>query len=124
MLNSVGNRFFVFSKVKLTSANPLALLVLLPLKTKLSKFSLLRLLILCSPITQRILSMILLLPQPLGPMTPVMPSSKLRTVLSAKLLNPLISRLFKRTVYKIFRQQTYVKKIDFITKNRDFQQPC
>ena len=53
--------------------------------------------IFCSPITQRILSMILLLPQPLGPMMPVIPSSKLTTVLSAKLLNPLISNDFNLT---------------------------
>ena len=53
-------------------------------------------------VTQRMLSMILLFPQPLGPITPVMPSSKWRVVLSAKLLNPLISKLFKRTVLSVF----------------------
>src|SRR5687768_17970482 len=67
VLNSVGSRFFVFSKVRLTSASPLALRVLDPLKTRLSRFSERRWLIFCSPITQRIESTILLLPQPLGP---------------------------------------------------------
>jgi hypothetical protein len=43
------------------------------------------------------LSTILLLPHPLGPMIPVTPSSKLTTVLSAKLLNPLISKLLSLT---------------------------
>jgi hypothetical protein len=42
-------------------------------------------------------SIILLLPQPFGPITPVIPSSKFKTVLSAKLLKPLISNVFKRT---------------------------
>jgi hypothetical protein len=86
--------------VRLTSASPLGLLVLLPLKTSASKFSLLSADIFCSPITQRILSMILLLPHPFGPMIPVIPSSKLTTVLSAKLLNPLISNDFNLTTFK------------------------
>src|SRR5436190_13387280 len=97
VLNSVGNRFLVFSKVRFTSARPLALRVLEPLKTSASRFSLRRWLIFCSPITQRMLSTILLLPQPLGPIMPVMPSSNLTTVLSAKLLKPLISRDFNLT---------------------------
>ena len=100
VLNSVGNKLRVFSNVRLTSARPLALRVLDPLKTRLSRFSLLNWLIFCSPITQRILSTILLLPQPLGPITPVIPSSKFRIVLSAKLLKPFISRLFNLTVSK------------------------
>ena len=97
VLNSVGNRFFVLSKVRLTSASPLGPLLLEPLKTRLSRFSLLRLLILCSPITQRMESTILLFPHPLGPIIPVIPSSKFTTVLSAKLLKPLISKLFNLT---------------------------
>src|ERR1051326_1100990 len=48
------------------------------------------------------LSTILDLPQPLGPTMPVMFSSKLTMVLSAKLLKPLISRLFNRTVYRFY----------------------
>lgn len=86
----------MLSKVRLTSAMPLGLLVLEPLNTKAPWFSLLKADILCSPITQRMLSMILLFPQPLGPMMPVIPSSKSRVVLSAKLLNPLMSKLFNR----------------------------
>ena len=97
VLNSVGNKFLVFSKVKLTSAILLAFLVLLPLNTNESKFSDLKAEILDSPITHLILSMILLLPQPLGPIMPVIPSSKLTIVLSAKLLNPLISNDFNLT---------------------------
>src|SRR6476661_9848298 len=97
VVNSVGRRFLVFSNVRLTSASPLALLVLEPLKTRLSRFSERRWEIFCSPITQRMESTILLLPQPFGPTIPVIFSSKLTWVLSAKLLKPLISRDFKRT---------------------------
>ena len=98
VLNSVGSKLRVFSNVRLTSASPLALRVLEPLNTRLSRFSLRSWLIFCSPITQRMLSTILLLPQPLGPITPVIPSSKLMVVLSAKLLKPFISRLFNLTI--------------------------
>src|SRR5687767_3847262 len=98
VLNSIGSRFFVFSKVRLTSARPEAERVLEPLKTRLSRFSLRRWLIFCSPITQRMLSTILDFPQPFGPTMPVILSSKLTTVLSAKLLKPLISKLFNLTI--------------------------
>src|ERR1700710_2017770 len=98
VLNSVGRRFLVFSKVRLTSARPLALRVLEPLNTRLSRFSERRWDIFCSPITHRILSTILLLPQPFGPTIPVIFSSKFTNVLSAKLLKPLISRDFNRTL--------------------------
>src|SRR5438067_2316744 len=57
--------------------------------------------------TQRILSTILLLPQPLGPTIPVMLSSKFTMVLSAKLLKPFISKDFNRTVFRIFREGKY-----------------
>src|SRR6218665_477205 len=100
VLNSVGRRFLVFSKVRLTSASPLALRVLEPLNTRASRFSLLRWLIFCSPITQRILSTIFDFPQPFGPTIPVILSSKFTTVLSAKLLKPFISKLFSLTVFK------------------------
>lgn len=98
VLNSVGRRFLVFSNVRLTSANPLAERVRDPLNTRLSRFSERRWLIFCSPITQRILSTMFDFPHPLGPMIPVTPSSKFTIVLSAKLLKPLISKLFNRTV--------------------------
>jgi hypothetical protein len=47
------------------------------------------------------LSTILLFPQPLGPTIPVMFSSKLTIVLSAKDLKPLISRDFNRTLQQV-----------------------
>src|SRR5678815_1562422 len=100
VLNSIGSKFLVYKRQRVTSARPLAERVLEPLNTRLSRFSLRRWLIFCSPITQRMLSTILDFPQPLGPTMPVMLSSKFTSVLSAKLLNPLISRLFNRTVYK------------------------
>src|SRR5438552_10514335 len=105
VLNSVGNRLRVFSNVRLTSASPLALRVLEPLNTRLSRFSDRRCEIFCSPITQRILSTMLLLPQPLGPTIPVMFSSKFTWVLSAKLLKPLISRDFSRTLSHFYNGQ-------------------
>ena len=117
VLNSVGNKFFVFSKVRLTSASPLALRVLEPLNTRLSKFSDRRWLIFCSPITHRMLSTILLLPQPLGPTMPVMFSSKLTMVLSAKLLKPFISKDFNRT-YQVLKRANitqWVKPVVYFT---------
>src|SRR5215217_9001534 len=105
VLNSVGRRFLVFSKVRLTSARPLALRVLEPLKTRLSRFSERKWDIFCSPITQRILSTILLFPQPLGPTIPVIFSSKLTMVLSAKDLKPLISSDFSRTLSAFYDRQ-------------------
>jgi hypothetical protein len=47
----------------------------------------------------------LLFPHPLGPITPVTPSSKFSVVLSAKLLKPLISKLFKRTGSYLFKDE-------------------
>src|SRR4029079_8773144 len=50
----------------------------------------------CSPMTQRTASMILLFPEPLGPINPVMWSfCKVRVTLSAKDLNPLTIIFFK-----------------------------
>ena len=49
----------------------------------------------CSPITQRMASEMLDLPDPLGPTMAVMSSPKVRTVLSGKDLNPWISNAFK-----------------------------
>jgi hypothetical protein len=92
------------------------------LNTRLSKCSLLRLQILCSPITQRMESTILLLPHPFGPIIPVIPSSKLTTVLSAKLLNPLISKLFSLTV-SFFSQATNIMfgEVGLCTSFQHFQ---
>src|SRR5688500_18228070 len=120
VLNAVGSRFLVFSKVRLTSARPEAERVLEPLNTRLSRFSERRWLIFCSPITQRMLSTILDLPQPLGPTMPVTLSSKLTMVLSAKLLNPLISKDFRRIISDEFtayvlKRRTSIRS--FIHKN-------
>ena len=52
----------------------------------------------CSPKTQRIASETLLLPHPFGPTIAIIPSSKVRRVLSAKLLKPCISNVFKYIV--------------------------
>ena len=58
--------------------------------------------------------MILLFPQPFGPMIPVIPSSKLTTVLSAKLLNPLISNDFNLTLSLFSTCEHKVKEEEFI----------
>src|SRR6185369_8000565 len=88
---SVGRMFFVLLMVRDTSAICCAERWLVPLKITFSIFSDRRALVFCSPSTQRIASTTLDLRQPLGPTIPVIPSSKLMTILSAKLLNPLIS---------------------------------
>ena len=49
----------------------------------------------CSPITQRMASEILDLPDPLGPTMAVMSSPKVSTVLSGKDLKPWISNAFR-----------------------------
>ena len=59
--------------------------------------------------------MILLLPQPFGPMMPVMPSSKLTTVLSAKLLNPLISNDFNLTFPYLVPANIHEMRYNFLT---------
>ena len=58
----------------------------------------------CSPSTQRIASVILLFPEPLGPTTAVTLFSKSITVRSAKDLNPAISIFFKYTNSCSFQQ--------------------
>ena len=92
-LNSVGRMPRSFLKVRWTSARPRGLRPGAPLKMTSSIESPRSCLALCSPITQRIASETLVLPQPLGPMTPVMPSPKVSTVLSTKDLNPCSSSL-------------------------------
>ena len=49
----------------------------------------------CSPMTQRMASEILDLPEPLGPTMAVMSSPKVSTVLSGNDLNPWISKAFR-----------------------------
>src|SRR5438270_10340608 len=80
-----------FWKVSETSAMPVAGRDSLPAKITSSIARPRRCLALCSPIAQRIASTTLLLPQPLGPTTPVTPSSKEKTTRSANDLKPEIS---------------------------------
>ena len=51
----------------------------------------------CSPSTQAMASTTLLLPEPLGPTTQVIPGSKRSVVADAKDLKPFIVRLFRCT---------------------------
>src|ERR1044072_1047767 len=96
VVNSVGKRLRVFSKVRDTSAIPEPLRVREPLKIRSSRLSERKAFILCSPITQRIASTIFDLPQPFGPTIPVIGLSNTICVLSAKDLKPFISNDFKR----------------------------
>ena len=91
---SVGIKFFVLSNDIETSANCSFFLDLEPLKIIFSILSDLSKLVFCSPKTHLIASTTLDFPQPLGPTIPVTPLLKFITVLSPKLLNPLISNLF------------------------------
>ena len=80
------------SKVSDTSAIDSGGLVSLPLKMTSSIPRPRRCLALCSPITQRMASTTFDLPQPLGPTTPVTPSSKVNTARSMNDLKPVMSR--------------------------------
>ena len=91
--NSVGRMPRSFLKVRCTSAMPSGLRVGQPLKMTSSMESPRSCLALCSPSTQRIASETLVLPQPFGPTTPVMPSPKRSSVLSQNDLNPWMSSL-------------------------------
>ena len=53
----------------------------------------------CSPKTQRIASVILLFPLPLGPTTAVTPGTKSTAIRSANDLKPTISNRFKNTLF-------------------------
>jgi hypothetical protein len=92
-LNSVGRMPRSFLNERWTSAMPSGLRPGAPLKITSSIESPRSCLALCSPITQRIASETLVLPQPLGPITPVMPSPKARVVLSTNDLKPCSSSL-------------------------------
>lgn len=65
-----------------------------PAKMTSPIFSPRRLLALCSPSAQRIASVMLLLPLPLGPTMPVSPETNSMVVLSAKDLKPLMVSCF------------------------------
>ena len=83
------------------SANPKDFLFCVPAKITSSAFAPLRDFILCSPSTHLILSEILLLPDPFGPITAVIPGLNSKTVLSAKDLNPCNSSLFKYICFSL-----------------------
>ena len=68
-----------------------------------SMVSALRLLADCSPTTHFIASTTLDFPQPLGPRRAEIPSENSMVVLSAKDLNPMISRLFKNKAHALNR---------------------
>src|SRR2546430_7185266 len=82
---------FELSNVMVTSAKPKLRREAEPLKMTSAISPPRRLLALCSPKIQRTASTMLLLPEPLGPTIAVMPSPKVKLVLSAKLLNPIKS---------------------------------
>src|SRR5437588_3303344 len=86
------------SKVIVTSASPTLRRDEEPLKMTSAISPPRRLLALCSPMIQRTASTILLLPEPLGPTMPVMPSPKSKVVLSAKLLKPTSSSRLSMSV--------------------------
>ena len=85
---SSGSVLSLLSKSTVTSATPNALRLPLPEKITSSILLPRRYLALCSPNTQRMASEILLLPEPFGPTTAVIPLSKVNSVLSAKDLKP------------------------------------
>src|SRR5947209_4302263 len=87
-----GTRRPSFWKVIDTSAMPVGGRDSLPLKITSSIERPRRCFALCSPIAQRMASTTFDLPQPLGPTTPVTPSSKEKTTRSANDLKPEISR--------------------------------
>ncbi len=93
--NSVGRMPRSFLKVRWTSARFSGLRVGQPLKITSSIESPRSCLALCSPITQRMASETLVLPQPFGPMTPVMPLPNWSSVLSTNDLNPCSSILLR-----------------------------
>ena len=78
-----------------TSAKPVGLRFSVPAKITSSILLPRKDFMLCSPITQRIASEILLFPLPLGPTIAVMPLPKSRDILSTNDLNPCISSFFK-----------------------------
>src|SRR3954463_10266385 len=82
---------------RITSARPRGARPDVPAKMTSSILPPRRLLTPCSPITQAIASTTLLLPEPFGPTTQVMPGSKRRVVGAAKDLKPLSVRLLRCT---------------------------
>ena len=85
---SSGRVWSLLSNSTVTSATPKALRLPLPEKITSSILLPRRYFALCSPNTQRMASEILLLPEPFGPTTAVIPLSKFNSILSAKDLKP------------------------------------
>ena len=85
----------VLSNTSDASANPNDFLFCVPAKIMSSDFEPLSDFILCSPRTHLIASEILLFPDPLGPITAVLPGLNSNVVLLANDLNPCNSKLFK-----------------------------
>src|SRR6478609_1228802 len=81
--------------VRTTSARPSGARCEVPAKMTSSILPPRRLFAPCSPITQEMASTTLLLPEPLGPTTHVMPGSKCRVVEDANDLKPRAVRLFR-----------------------------
>jgi hypothetical protein len=94
---SRARRPFSFDMVSVTSAMFSALRVSVPLKMMSSIDSARSERADCSPTTHLIASTTLDLPQPLGPSRAEIPSENSTFALSAKLLKPNISRLFRNT---------------------------
>ena len=91
---SVGNKFLVFSNVKLTWASCPGFRFFVPLKMTEFILSSRNSALFCSPKTQRIASTTFDLPEPFGPTMPITSSLKCNIVSLAKLLKPFISSVF------------------------------
>jgi len=96
-VKSIGKAPSVLSIVTETSARPSGARPEVPAKMTSSILPPRRLLAPCSPITQESASTTLLLPEPFGPTTHVMPGSKRKVVGAAKDLKPFRVMLFKYT---------------------------
>ena len=94
---SIGSAPSVLSIVSVTSARPSGGRPGVPAKMTSSILPPRSALAPCSPSTQAMASTTLLLPEPLGPTTQVMPGSKRRVVGDAKDLKPFSVRLLRCT---------------------------
>ena len=96
-VKSIGSAPSVLSIVTETSARPSGARPDVPAKMTSSIFPPRKLLAPCSPMTHESASTTLLLPDPFGPTTQVMPGSNLSVVGDAKDLKPFSVMLFKYT---------------------------
>ena len=93
----VGKMCSVLSMTSVTWAKPTGARRAVPPKMTSSILAPRRPLALCSPMTHRMASEMLDLPEPLGPTMAVISSPKFKTVFSGKDLNPWISNAFRYT---------------------------